>query len=230
MKKIILNSIAALAVTLPIVVTATTPPTNEKNMSYAVGSSFAQGMIDSQLEVNFDSFITGLKDTLAGKTKFSKEETDVLLKTFDEKSRELAQAKSAAVAKSNKTKAELFLTENKESPNVKILPDGVQYEVLAASKAANNSPSIEDLVTVHYKGTLIDGTVFDSSYDRNSPAKFPIQNVIKGWQQVLTEMNVGDKWKVVIPPELAYGEAGAGAVIPPNSALIFEIELLGIDK
>lgn len=229
-KRFFKYALATLLVGLPTVSMAEVAAT-EENMSYAVGSSFGQNMIDNKLDVNLDSFINGLKDSYAGKSKLSTEDTEKLLATFDKKVRDGFEKQLAEQAKVNKASADKYLAKNSKQPNVKTLPGGVQYEVLAnTSDPKATSPNQQDLVSVHYRGTLLDGTQFDSSYDRNSPAKFPVGNVIKGWQQVLTKMKVGDKWKVVIPPELAYGETGAGSVIPPNSALIFEIELLGVER
>ena len=121
-----------------------------------------------------------------------------------------------------------YLEDNKKVEGVVTLPSGLQYKVLKAGDGA--TPGAEDMVRTHYKGQLIDGTVFDSSYDRGEPAEFPVGGVIKGWTEALQKMKVGDKWQLVIPSELAYGEAGAGGVIPPNATLVFEIELLDVKK
>lgn len=229
-KKILQYAMAAFSVSIPTALIADLQ-VNDENMSYAVGSSFAQNMLDNKLDVDIDSFISGLRDSFSGKSKLSNNDMETLLKEFDSRAKQKMEERLAVQAKENKASAESYLSKNSKQPNVKTLPGGVQYEVLAKTSDPNgSSPKLEDLVRVHYRGTLLDGTQFDSSYDRKSPAKFPVGNVIKGWQQVLTKMKVGDKWKVVIPPELAYGENGAGNVIPPNSALIFEIELLSIER
>jgi FKBP-type peptidyl-prolyl cis-trans isomerase FklB len=119
-----------------------------------------------------------------------------------------------------------FRTENSARPEVTTLESGLQYEVLVEGNGPK--PSAEDTVVTHYHGTLTDGTVFDSSVERGSPASFPVNRVIPGWTEALQLMGVGSKWRLVIPPELAYGERGAGGAIPPNSTLVFEVELLEI--
>ena len=119
-----------------------------------------------------------------------------------------------------------FLARNAERPEVITTGSGLQYEVLVSGGGASPDPT--DLVTVHYTGTLIDGTVFDSSVQRGEPAEFPANRLITGWVEALQLMQVGDKWKLYIPPELAYGERGAGNVIGPGATLVFEIELLGV--
>jgi FKBP-type peptidyl-prolyl cis-trans isomerase FklB len=136
----------------------------------------------------------------------------------------MVEAKAGAAVAQNKK----FLEENKKAEGVTTLPSGLQYKVLKSGNGP--TPAAEDTVRTHYKGTLIDGTVFDSSYDRGEPAEFPVGGVIKGWTEALQKMKVGDKWQLFIPSELAYGEAGAGGVIPPGATLIFEIELLDVKK
>ncbi|MBK7343970.1 MAG: FKBP-type peptidyl-prolyl cis-trans isomerase [Saprospiraceae bacterium] len=123
--------------------------------------------------------------------------------------------------------AAAFFAENGKKPGVKSLPSGLQYEVINAGSGA--SPGLTDKVTTHYHGTLLDGTVFDSSVDRGEPASFPVNGVIKGWTEALQLMKVGDKWRLYVPSDLAYGSRGAGAKIPPFTPLIFEVELISID-
>ncbi len=127
-----------------------------------------------------------------------------------------------------KAKGTAFLTANKKRPGVITLPDGLQYEVIKKGDAASETPKLQDTVVAHYAGTLIDGKKFDNSYDRGEPLTIPVGGVIRGWTEILQLMHVGDKWKVFIPSELAYGDRGAGADIPGGAALIFEMELLGI--
>ena len=131
-------------------------------------------------------------------------------------------------ADKNKLAGDAFRAKNKLRTTVKELPNGMQYEIIRVGKGAK--PKSSDKVTVHYHGTLIDGTVFDSSVKRGYPATFPVGRVIKGWQIILPMMTVGSKWRVVIPPELAYGMRGAGGSIGPNATLIFVIEIFSIDK
>lgn len=131
---------------------------------------------------------------------------------------------NATTPEENKVAGEAFLTENAKKDGIKTTSSGLQYEVL--TKGEGKSPSASDTVTVHYKGTTLDGKEFDSSYSRNAPATFPLNRVIKGWTEGLQLMNVGAKYRFFIPSTLAYGERGAGADIGPNAALIFEVELL----
>ncbi|MCA1950988.1 MAG: FKBP-type peptidyl-prolyl cis-trans isomerase, partial [Treponema sp.] len=131
-------------------------------------------------------------------------------------------------AADNKAKETKFLEDNGKKPGVKTTASGLQYEVISEGTGAK--PQASDTVKVHYTGTLIDGTKFDSSVDRGEPAVFPLDQVIPGWTEAIQLMSVGSKYKFFIPSSLAYGESGAGNVIPPNSALIFEVELIGIEK
>jgi FKBP-type peptidyl-prolyl cis-trans isomerase FklB len=119
-----------------------------------------------------------------------------------------------------------FLDANKKKPGVTVLPSGLQYKVLTAG--TGKQPKATDEVTVHYRGSLVDGSVFDSSYERGEPATFPVDGVIPGWVEALQLMKTGAKWELVIPSELAYGKRGAGGVIPPHATLVFEVELLSI--
>jgi FKBP-type peptidyl-prolyl cis-trans isomerase FklB len=128
----------------------------------------------------------------------------------------------------NKKEGEAFLAENKKKDGVKTLKSGLQYKIIKAGTGA--SPKAEDTVVTHYRGNLINGQVFDSSYTRGQPATFPVSGVIKGWTEALQKMKVGGKWQLFIPSDLAYGDHGAGQVIGPNAVLIFEIELLEIKK
>jgi FKBP-type peptidyl-prolyl cis-trans isomerase FklB len=135
-------------------------------------------------------------------------------------------AEMTAAAAENAKQAEAFLSKNSLQEGVVSLPSGLQYKVLAKGEGA--TPKIDSKVEVHYAGTLIDGTEFDSSYQRGEPVSFPVNGVIPGWTEALQLMKEGDKWQLVIPPQLAYGENGAPPVIPANSALVFEVELLKV--
>lgn len=163
----------------------------------------------------------GLKDVLAGKpTKLTVEQCNTFV-------RESAGSRKMKQGESNKVAGEQFLAANKTRAGVISLDNGLQYEVLKMGDG--KKPKATDKVLVHYHGTLIDGQIFDSSVDRGESISFPLNQVIKGWTEILQLMPVGSKWKVYIPYDLAYGERGAGADIKPYSALIFEIELLGIE-
>jgi FKBP-type peptidyl-prolyl cis-trans isomerase FklB len=137
-------------------------------------------------------------------------------------------AEATAAMENKIAESEAFLEQNKSREGVTVTASGIQYEVLASGDSAGASPSASDTVVVHYHGTLIDGSVFDSSIERGEPATFSLGGIIPGWQEVLQLMNPGDKWVVVLPPNLAYGESGAGGLIGPNEVLIFEIELLEV--
>ncbi len=132
------------------------------------------------------------------------------------------------MAAKNQTEGEAFLTENAKKEGVVVTASGLQYKVLEAGEG--DSPMPSDVVTVHYRGTLVDGTQFDSSYDRGQPATFPVGGVIAGWTEALQLMKPGAKWQLVIPADLAYGERGAGQVIGPNSTLLFDVELISVEK
>ncbi|MBQ7388995.1 MAG: FKBP-type peptidyl-prolyl cis-trans isomerase [Paludibacteraceae bacterium] len=196
------------------------------NVGSGMASQTKQGLMgDSTLTANIKLIQQALIEALSGKeTKLSGDEAMEFLNTIMEKQ----QAKKAeAEFGENKVAGETFLAENAKRENVVVTESGLQYEVLVAGKG--EKPAATDKVKVHYKGTLIDGTVFDSSYDRNKPAEFGVTQVIKGWTEALQLMSVGSKWKLYIPYELAYGSQNQGK-IKPFSALIFEVELLGIEK
>jgi len=149
-----------------------------------------------------------------------------ILTAYQQEMQMKMMAEASAAAEENEQKAEAFLAENGKKEGVKTLASGLQYKVITEGGGA--SPTAESTVEVHYKGTLIDGTEFDSSYKRGEPASFPVGGVIPGWTEALQLMKEGAKWEVAIPPALAYGEQGAPPVIPPNSALVFEVELLKV--
>ena len=185
--------------------------------SYALGYNIGKNVGRQFGECDLDALILGLKDGLSsGKCKLPDAELMEAIQAFQ---REMTQRQ----ADRNKT----FLAENKKKPEVVTLPSGLQYQIL--TKGTGATPKATDKVSTHYRGTLIDGTEFDSSYSRGQPATFPVNGVIKGWTEALQLMTIGSKWKLFIPSELAYGERGSPPKIGPNATLIFEIELLGIN-
>jgi len=194
-----------------------------QNFSYAFGVSIGNNL----KTVGFDSlaytaFATALEDVMKGNEKITLQESQEQVQTT-------IQAMQDKIAKVQSAEGERFLVENAKRSEVMTTESGLQYEILNSGTGAVPKPS--EKVKVHYAGTLINGTVFDSSIERGEPAIFGVTQVIKGWQEALQLMKVGDKWKVYIPQNLAYGERGAGGgAIPPYSALIFEMELLGIEK
>ena len=196
-------------------------------VSYALGMNMAKNLQRQSLDIEPDVVSRGLKDVLAGgKTLLTEDEARATLTTLQNDMRAKQQEKVQQVGQANKKEGEDFLAANKGKDGVVALPSGLQYKIL--KQGAGPKPSAGDSVVCNYRGTLINGTEFDSSYKRGEPATFPVGGVIKGWTEALQLMPVGSKWQLFIPPDLAYGERGAGADIGPNSTLIFEVELLSI--
>lgn len=191
-------------------------------ISYALGLSMGQNLMGSGVEkLNYQDLAAGIEDVLTHQQpKISYQEAQQVLNSFFQ---ELEEKISGAA----KAEGEKFLAENAKREGVKVTASGLQYEVLEPS--LGQKPKATDTVRVHYEGMLIDGTVFDSSYKRGESISFPLNGVIKGWTEGLQLMSIGSKYKFFIPYQLAYGERGAGQSIPPYSALIFTVELLGIE-
>ena len=195
-------------------------------VSYGIGANIGSRFGDD-LPLDVDAFSAGVRDAIAGgELKMSDEEIMSTLQAYQQKQMAERQVESQALAETNRKEAEAFLAENASAEGVVVTDSGLQYKVLAEGDGA--SPSESDTVEVHYEGTLLDGSVFDSSYQRGEPVSFPVNGVIPGWTEALQMMKVGSKWKLFIPSELAYGAGGAGQMIGPNAALVFEVELLGI--
>ncbi|RME05889.1 MAG: FKBP-type peptidyl-prolyl cis-trans isomerase [Bacteroidetes bacterium] len=196
--------------------------TANDSLSYAVGVIWGQNMIQQGMnDVNVDQVAAAIKALM------EKKETAFDIKTANDIVKNYIMAKKEAAKTKNLEEGREFLAENAKRPEVKVTESGLQYEVL--KQGDGPIPTASDKVKVHYHGTLIDGTVFDSSVERGEPIVFPVTGVIKGWVEALQMMPVGSKWKLYIPPNLAYGERGAGGTIGPNAVLIFEVELLGIE-
>ena len=204
-------------------------------VSYIIGASQISGMKESGIEINLEALIQGMKDSYEEKElAISEEEIQEIMTVFQtemrakqQTQREQQMADHNRLMTENLEKANVFWSENKSRPGVITLPDSIQYEVL--KKGSGPSPSLTDSVRVNYRGTFLDGKEFDSSYKYNKPMTFVANQVIKGWSRVLPLMKTGDKWKVYIPPQYAYGQNG-NRMIPPNSFLIFEVELLEVIK
>jgi FKBP-type peptidyl-prolyl cis-trans isomerase FklB len=197
------------------------------SMGYNIGSAWKRQGIEPT-DVDLDVLLSGLRDATLGKdSTINEQENKELLTAFQSELRNRREEKRKQLGEKNKKDGEAFLAENKSKPGVKTLPDGLQYKVL--TEGTGPKPSTNDTVSVNYRGTLIDGTEFDSSYKRGQPATFKVTGVIKGWTQALLLMNVGSKWQLTIPPELAYGERGSGMNIGPNATLNFEVELVSIN-
>lgn len=188
-------------------------------LGYNIGSNLKQ---QGGLAVDMAAITAGIEDAIGGKEP-RRSEAD--LQAAFGKMQERMRAASAQASAGNEAAAKAYLETNAKKPGVKVTASGLQYEVLKAGTGAK--PKKTDTVQVHYHGTLIDGTVFDSSVKRGQPATFPVSGVISGWVEALQLMSVGDKWKLTIPPALGYGQQGSGQ-IPPGAALVFEVELLAI--
>ena len=198
--------------------------TFQEKVSYIIGRDMATNLKKQGIDIEANSFTQGLKDVLEGKpSSLTQAEVQQAMTQLQQ---EMTQ-KQGASSSENQIAGETFLAENKNKEGVQTLPSGLQYQVL--KEGTGKSPSKTDQVTTHYHGTLIDGTVFDSSYDRNQPATFPVNGVIAGWTEALQLMKEGAKWRLFIPSDLAYGSQGAGDVIGPNATLIFDVELLSVN-
>jgi FKBP-type peptidyl-prolyl cis-trans isomerase FklB len=196
----------------------------EQKISYVLGQSIGTNLQAQGLEIDENAFIQGVQDGLNDASKLDKEEIEKALTAFQKEQQEKQINAIKEAATTNKKEAAAFLAANKKKPGIKTTKSGLQYKVLKKSKS-KRKPKKADTVVVHYKGTLLDGTEFDSSYKRGQPAEFPVTGVIASWTEALQLMSVGDKFKLFSPPSLAYGDRGAGALIAPGSALIFEVEL-----
>lgn len=195
--------------------------------SYGIGSQIGTDLKTRDLEVDLRMLMTGLKDAFEGaELKFTEAQLNAAFEVFSKEMATKRAEKARLVGDKNKKEGAAFLAANKLKPGVKTLPSGLQYLSLKAGKGA--SPKATDNVSAHYHGTLIDGTVFDSSVERGEPLEIAVNGVIRGWTEALQLMKVGDKWRLFVPSELAYGENGAGPDIGPNAVLIFEVELLSV--
>jgi len=195
-------------------------------ISYSIGMDIGNNLKRQSLDVDADMLARGLKDAMSGgETLLSDEEARETLAALQQELREKALERRKQDAEKNKMEGEAFLAENGKKEGVISLPSGLQYKVLQSGSGA--SPKITDTVETNYRGTFIDGNEFDSSYKRGQTAVFPVNGVIAGWTEALQRMKVGDKWQIFVPPELAYGERGAGP-IGPNTTLIFDVELVSI--
>jgi len=205
------------------------PKTQKEKISYIIGLDIGQTMKKQEMDVSPDLLAKGITDGISGaKPVLSDQEIRDLMTAFQKEVRAKQEELNKKLAEKNKKEGEAFLAENKNKEGVKTLPSGLQYKVIIPG--SGRKPTATDTITTQYRGTLIDGTEFDSSYKRGAPAVFPINRVIRGWTEVLPLMEEGAKWQVFIPPHLAYGERGAGREIGPNATLIFEIELISIQN
>ncbi|MBF35701.1 MAG: peptidylprolyl isomerase [Crocinitomicaceae bacterium] len=192
------------------------------SVSYCIGVNIGENLKNQISDIDIKDFMNGISDVLSDKSepKISNAEAQKILQEYFSKQQELKSKKA-------KEEGENFLAENSKKKGVTTLESGLQYEIITNGEGAK--PTLNDQVTTHYHGTLIDGTVFDSSVERGQPATFPVSGVIKGWTEALQLMSVGSKWRLYVPYDLAYGERGAGANIGPFTTLIFEVELISIN-
>ncbi len=222
--------LCAVLVTTPVVaVEKQELKTQKDKVSYVIGLDMGNSLKKNMVDVDTELLIRGLKDALSGATPIMTEQEmkeTIMALQKDLQAKQQEQVK--ALAEKNKKEGEVFLAENKKKGGVITMPSGLQYKILTDGKG--KSPKATDTVTVNYKGTLIDGAEFDSSYKRGQPATFTVNGVIPGWTEALQLMKEGSKWQLFIPSNLAYGEREAGGTIGPNAVLIFEVELISIKK
>lgn len=202
--------------------------TSERRLSYGIAYGLGQRMLADGVPLDSAAFAVGLEDSLAGtEAKLTQEEIATEMQAYQAAATAKSQKAQSAQGEANLATSATFLAENAKKDGVKITESGLQYEIIEAGKGAK--PVANDTVEVHYRGTLVDGTEFDSSYNRGETVKFGVTQVIPGWTEALQMMQVGSKWKLAIPSDLAYGPGGAGGgLIGPNAALIFDVELVGI--
>lgn len=203
--------------------------TPKDKFSYALGMEIGSGFRKQALDLDPESLGKGLADAFSGgRTLLTEDEMRAVLNSAQEEYRKKQVALRAEKAQTALKEGEAFLAANKSKEGVVTLPSGLQYKILKAG--TGEKPEFNETVVCNYRGTLIDGTEFDSSAKHDGPATFPLRGVIKGWTEALQLMPVGSKWQLFVPSQLAYGENGYGQVIPPNSTLIFEVELLAIKE
>ena len=201
----------------------------DQKASYAIGLRMGEGLARDLGELDLELYYKGVQDGFKGsKPLLSADEVIATMQALQARKLEEQQQAQAQAAETNKTASDAFLSKNKARKEVVTTASGLQYEVL--KKGSGEMPGANDKVNVHYHGTLPDGSVFDSSVERGEPISFAVNGVIRGWTEALQLMHVGDKWKLYIPADLAYGARGAGPKIGPNQALVFEVELLGVEK
>jgi FKBP-type peptidyl-prolyl cis-trans isomerase len=203
--------------------------TQKAKVSYALGMNIGASLKGQPVELDPDVLARGLKDVLTGgKTLLTDDEVKTVLTQAQNELRQKQQAKMQQEGEANKKAGEAFLAANKVKEGVVTLPSGLQYKVLTAGSGPK--PTATDSVVCNYRGTLVNGTEFDSSYKRGQPVTFEVDKVIKGWQEALPLMPVGSKWQLVVPADLAYGDHAMSPELGPNSTLIFEVELLSIKE
>jgi FKBP-type peptidyl-prolyl cis-trans isomerase FklB len=203
--------------------------TQKDKVSYAIGLNIGKSFRKDSVDVNSAVFARGVKDAITGaKPLLTDEELKAVLTELQAELKKRQDDATRLAGESNQKAGDTFLTENKTKEGVVALPSGLQYKIITAGTGPK--PAETDSVVCNYRGTLLDGTEFDSSYKRGQPATFPVNGVIKGWTEALQLMPVGSKWQLFVPPDLAYGARGAGGEIGPNATLLFEVELISIQE
>ncbi len=226
MKTLFLLTLAAIAIPVLAEDRPALKDTKDK-VSYSIGLDIGSNLKRNKIDINSDTFAAGLKDGMSGaKPLMTEAEMQQVMTQFSKDMQEKTNAARQEAAQKNKAEGEKFLADNKSKPDVKTTASGLQYKMV--KDGSGTPPKATDSVVVNYRGTLIDGTEFDSSYKRGEPATFPVNQVIKGWTEALQLMKPGSKYELFIPSNLAYGERGAGADIGPNATLKFEVELLSV--
>ena len=194
--------------------------------SYSLGYQFGQGAKSQGLDINLELYASGVRDALGGsKPQLSEQEMRQTVLELQKRFIAAREKEIKEISARNLAAGKAFLEENKKKEGIKTLPSGLQYKVL--TEGSGKTPKAADNVTINYKGTFINGSEFDSSYKRGKPTTFQVDKVVKGWTEALQLMKEGSKWELFIPPELGYGDRGGGPV-PPNSILIFEVELISV--
>lgn len=197
-----------------------------EKLSYAMGMNMGEYLSHTPVEINREAALAGMRDFFAGSARLSAEDYAAAMQTLRSRMQQAAQGQAEQLASANAAAEKKFMAENAARKEVSVTPSGLQYEVVKQGNGAK--PSATDRVRVHYTGTFLDGREFDSSVRRGEPAEFGVNQVISGWTEALQMMPVGSRYRLYIPARLAYGERGAGQAIPPNAALIFDVELLDI--
>jgi len=201
----------------------------KEKLSYVIGIDIGKALQKQGVPIDPDLVAKGIKDgVLGGKLLMTDQEIQETMMAFQKEMRAKQEEANKQLGEKNKKEGEIFLAQNKTKEGVKTLPSGLQYKVVKAG--TGKKPKATDTVVTHYKGTLLDGTEFDSSYKRNQPATFKVNGVIRGWTEALQLMEEGAKWILYVPAALAYGDRGAGQQIGPNATLIFEVELISIQQ
>jgi FKBP-type peptidyl-prolyl cis-trans isomerase len=236
MKKIVV-ALIGLVILLPFLSLATDQKRNSNvelntfsdKISYVLGQEIGDSFKESPTEIKLELFIQGIKDSLGDrKALLDPDESNEIKKEFSRQVQESRAKKIAAISEKNRKLEEAFLADNKQKQGVVTTESGLQYEVL--KKGDGSNPKQDDKVKVHYRGILLNGTEFDSSYKRGQPSTLRVGSVIAGWTEALQLMSVGSTYRLYIPSKLAYGNRGAGRIIGPNEMLIFDVELLGIEQ